>query len=311
MYEKNMQNASLEKPIVSIIVGITPERGFHSIFDTINSFLPQEGDISFEFIVVDEHNKEREKIFSEKFPWVKLIQIEKLLPVPHLRNIALKEANGEIIAFVHDHVLFGNTYLQTLVNIFSKGYNIVGGPVLNANPGKLSSWVHYFCEFYKWLPMIPEGEINDLPGTNFAYRFELLQKLGFFPEYNFGVENLFHQQAREYGGKLYFSQHLTIAHMNDDKLADIMIRRFQYGKFFATKRKFSLLRRIIYAILSPLIALIQYGKIFNTVKYDSIHLKKFIQCTPLLIITLIIWMAGECIGYLFGKEDLQINLLEE
>ena len=295
-----------EKPKVSLIAVMTEERGFDSIFDLLHSFYPQEGEIDFEFIVVDERNEKRAKIFDERFPWVKLIQTERLMPIPYLRNIALQHARGEIITFIDDHVVFHNNYLRKLVTSFSKGYDIVGGPVVNGNPATLASWVHYFCEYHKWFPMIQEGEIEDLPGSNFAYHTDLLKELGPFPEGQFGIETQLHKKAREDGNKLYFCHGLRIAHINESKISNFWVRRFKYGRLFAARRGFPTWKRIAYVILSPLIALMEYVRIFNHARHDRTYLKKFIQCTPLLLPSLFIWIAGESFGYLFGVEDLKV-----
>jgi glycosyltransferase involved in cell wall biosynthesis len=285
---------------VSIIAVVTEDRGSDSIFSTLNSFLQQEGDIDFEFIVVDEANEQREKIFSEHFPWVKLIQTERLLPVPYLRNIALQHARGEIIAFADDHIFFLPRYLKSLVAVFSKGYRIVGGPVANANQEAFAGWVQHFCEYHNWLPGILEGVVEDLPGSNFAYHADLLNKLGPFPEGQFGVETHLHKKAMEEGNELYLCHGLRIAHVNDEKISNFWARRFKYGRLFAARRSFPIWKRITYTLISPLIALIEYIRIFNHARHDRTYLKKFIQCTPLLLLTLFIWMAGECFGYVTG-----------
>ena len=302
---RKMKSYKDDKPKVSIIVVVTGNRGFDSIFDSLDSFYPQEGDINFEFIVVDERNQEREKNLRERFPWVRLIQTEELMPAAYLRNIALLHVRGEIIAFADDHVFFHNNYIKKLVAGFSKGYDIVGGPVANGNPGTLAGWVSYFCEFHKWLPTKQEGEVEDLPGTNFAYRFDLLKKLGPFPEGRFKLEYLFNKRARQGGNRFYFSPSLKIAHINEVKISDFWVCRFNYGRLLATRRGFPVWKRVAYAILSPLIALIEYIRIFNHARCDRTYLQKFVQCTPLLLPTLFIWMAGECTGYLFGAKDLK------
>jgi glycosyltransferase involved in cell wall biosynthesis len=291
------------KPRVSIIIGVMEEKGIDTIFSSLNSFLPQEGNIDFEFIVVDEANEQREKIYRERFPWVKLINTERLMPESYLRNIALQHARCEIIVFTTDHVRFPRCYLKNLVAVFSKGYRIVGGPVANGNPEVFIGWVQYFCEYNKWLPGLHEGVVDDLPGTNFAYHIDLLKRLGPLPEGEYSVETLFHKKAKENGNKLYFCHGLRIEHINEEKISVIWTERFLYGKLFAARRNFPVWKRIIYIVLSPLIALIEYIRIFKNARHDQTCLKKFIQCTPLLFPTLFIWMAGECVGYIGGQTN--------
>jgi len=296
-----------QDPQVSIIVAVTEDRGLDSIFDLLDSFFPQDGDVEFEFIVVDEADARREQIFRERFPWVTLIQTEKLMPVPHQRNVALPRARGEILAFADDHVFFPRNYLKGLIEALSSGYRIAGGPVANANPETLASWVQYLSEYHQWFPMKPEGEVDDLPGSNFAYRTDLLRELKPFLTGQFGVETHLHKQARESGEKLYFSHGLEIAHINDERWSFILSRRFAYGRLFAARRGFPLWKRIVYVALSPLIALVEYGRIFGQARHDRSYLAKFIQTTPMLLPTLLVWMAGESTGYLFGPRRSDIT----
>ena len=307
--KENQANTAMEnKPKVSIIVGVMEEKGIDTIFSSLNSFLPQEGEIDFEFIVVDEANEQREKIYRERFPWVKLINTERLMPESYSRNIALQHARGEIIVFTTDHVLFHQCYLKNLVEAFYKGYRIVGGPVANGNPEVFIGWVQYFCEYNKWLPGIQEGVVEDLPGTNFAYHIELLKKLGPLPQGEFSVETLFHKKAKENDNKLYYCHGLRIDHINEKKISVICKERFLYGKLFAARRRFPVWKRIVYIVFSPLIALIEYIRIFKNSRHDRSCLKKFFQCTPLLLPTLFIWMSGECVGYLLNVKDSEVTV---
>ena len=296
--EKNMRSLSDNNPRVSIIVAVTGDRGLDSVFGMLDSFLPQEGGIDFEFLVVDEADEERNEVYRKRFPWVKLIRTEKLKPVPYLRNIALSHARGEIIAFADDHVFFSHDYLISLVGAFSKGYKVVGGPLANANPETLASWVQIFCEYHKWLPGIKEGEVEDLPGSNFSYHRDLLNRLGPFAEGEFGIESNLHNRAKKDGNKLYFCNGHKLSHINEENIRVFWRRRFEYGRLFAARRHFSPAKRVAYVILSPLIAVTEYFRIFGHARHDRTFLRKFVQCTPLLFITLFIWMAGESAGYL-------------
>jgi GT2 family glycosyltransferase len=299
---KIIDSENRSKPKVSIIVGITPRKGFDSIFYLLKTILAQKGDIDFECIIVDVVHEQRRKIYRENFPWVKLIQTDTFLYEPALQNIGVKQARGEFIVFLEDHVLLSPYYLKNLVAIISHGYSIIGGPVANGNPGVFTGWLQYFTEYHKWMPGLPDGEIGDLPGCNCAYHAEVLKTLGSFPEAEFGVATHFHKKAKDAGYKLYLCSGLEVEHINDRKIWIIWAERFKYGHLFAARRGFSLWKRILYVIFSPAIALLEYIRIFHHALRSPLYLKKFVQCTPLLLPTLLIWMTGECLGYLFGYE---------
>ena len=289
-----------KKPVISIVTVVTEDRGLDSIFGLLDSFLPQEDDVDFEFIVVDEDSDQRKKIFDERFPWVELVQTSRLMPVPQMRNIALPHIRGEIIAFVEDHVLLPGGYLKCVVDLFSRGHRAVGGPVENANPQSLASCVQHFCEYHNFLSTVTEGEVEDLPGSNFAYHEDVLEMLGSFPEGKYGVETHLHNRAKKDGTGLYFCHGLGVHHINETSIAAVMSRRFKYGRLFAARREFPAWKRLAYVVLSPLIVPLEYMRILKHVRQDRACVKRFVRCTPLLLPTLFVWMAGECVGYLAG-----------
>ena len=143
------------KPVVSFIVVVNTNSFFGAIFNLLDSFYPQEGSIPFEFIVIEEENKETERIYRQRFPWVKFLTVEKMLRGSSLRNMALCHARGEIIAFLEDHITVRSDYLKNLMGCFDAGYGIVGGPVENGATKFPDGWVEYFAEYNKWFPQIP------------------------------------------------------------------------------------------------------------------------------------------------------------
>ena len=303
MEDEKMEHLRKGKPKVSIIACVVEMKGINSVFRTLDSFLPQEGTVDFEFLVVDEVPGYREKIYRERFPWVKLIPVERLMPEPYLRNIALRHVQGEIIVFSEDHVIFTHSYLKNLVEAFSKGHKIVGGAVANADPELFTGWVQYFLEYNKWIPRLQEGIVDDLPGCNYAYHISAIQRLGPFPENNIKLDSIFNKKARENGFKLYYCHTIKIAHINETHILTTIVERFKFGRLFAARRGFPLWKRIAYSILSPIIAVVEYCRIFRNARYDHTYLLKFFQCTPLLLPILFIWMMGECIGYMIGYKN--------
>ncbi len=292
-----------ERPLVSVATIVTKDRGFDSVFRTLDSFLPQEGPVPFEMIVVDARDADRERRIREHYPWVTLIQTERLRPVPYQRNVAVENARGDIVAFVDDHVAFRKDFLKQLVSAFASGVTIVGGSVANGNPETLTSWVHHFCEYHQWFPTLPPEERVDLPGANLAYRADVLRRLGPFAEDSFGLETHFLEKAGRAGEKMSFHPGLVVAHRNFDRWGAFCKRRFNYGRRFAARRGLPRCKRFLYVTGAPLIALVEYLRILNHARSDRTYLAKFIACTPLLVPTLFVWVAGESLGYAFGGDD--------
>jgi len=297
-----MDHAEKTIPLVSIIVGLNEEEGADIVYQFLESVRALEENIPHEVIIVAPKNEEREKLFREKYPWVRLIQAEEAIPGGHFRNIAVKQARGKYLAFFEDHVIVHANYLNNLVSSFDKGYDIVGGSVANGNPEKISSWVQYFCEYHKWLPCLKEGLRNDLPGSNFACTRHFLQELGTFSQERYKLESHFFHKARKKGYTLYFTPDVRTSHFNENRAMFFSRKRFQYGRLYAARRGFILPKRLLYTLLSPLIAILEYTRIFNHARCNKTLVTKFLLCTPQLLLTLFIWMGGECMGYIFGAD---------
>lgn len=289
-------------PQISIIVGMNEEEGSEIVYQFLESVRSLGEDIPHETIIVARKNKQREILFQKEYPWVRLIQVEKRRAGGYFRNIAVQQARGQFLAFFEDHVVVHANYLKRLTRTFDKGYDIVGGSVTNGNPETVSSWVQYFCEYHKWLPCLKGGLRDDLPGSNFACTKHALQELGAFSEERYKLESHFFHKARKRGFVLYFAPDIRTRHFNEKRVMHFSEKRFHYGRLYAARRGFSPLRRLIYILLSPLIAGVEYLRILNHARCSAMYLKKFILCTPQLLATLFIWMSGECMGYLFGAD---------
>lgn len=289
-------------PQVSLIVGLNEEERPELLYRLLESVRGLGDEIPHETIVVAQKDARRETLFQKKYPWVRLIQAERTIPGGHFRNIGVQQASGKFLAFFEDHVLLHADYLKNLATALDKGYDIVGGSVSNGNPERISSWVQYFCEYHKWLPCLKGGTRNDLPGSNFVCQKQVLQKLGAFSEERFKLESHFFTKAKKNGFTLFFAPDVRTSHFNERRAMFFSRKRFQYGRLYAARRGFSLPKRLLYTCFSPLIAVLEYLRIFNHARHGKTYLKKFFLCSPQLLLTLFIWMGGECTGYLFGAD---------
>jgi hypothetical protein len=129
-----------------------------------------------------------------------------------------------------------------------------------------------------------------------------LQELGIFSQEKYKLESHFFHKARKSGYTLYFAPDVRTSHFNENRAMLFSGKRFQYGRLYAARRGFSLPKRFLYTFLSPLIAILEYVRIFNHARCSKTYMRKFFHCTPQLLLTLFIWMGGECLGYLFGAD---------
>ena len=136
----------------------------------------------------------------------------------------------------------------------------------NANPETIQSWTHYFCEYSKWLPIVKEGPVADLPGSNFVVESRLLRSYTPFPEQGFGLETRFFEQCNRDGHQAHFVHNFRIRHLHVEKISTFWrYMGFHYGVWFGRTRGFGPLRRMCYAAVFPLTALVLYLRVFKIV----------------------------------------------
>ncbi len=114
----------------------------------------------------------------------------------------------------------------------------------------------------------------------------------------------------EIGHRPKFVTSILVFHHNIDAFLKFILHEFDHGKSFAqvrvSSKKFSKLRRLIYAaffFLIPLKLLLETG--FRNFK-NSIYGVHFLKSLPLLIPGLISWSLGECVGYIGGGRNEKI-----
>lgn len=288
-----------EFTVIAVRNNNVPDEEFYRC---LTAFYPQDGGVSFDFIVVDETDEKRRRFFQSRFPWATRIDLEKMTPGSHPRNLALALARGDYVVFLEDHVTVRHDHLLRLRKIFSEGYDAVGGSVINGSPHSAVAWLQYFCEYHRWLPCRPSGDIGDLPGCNFAYRAPKLQELGAFVEGRHKIEWLFNARAKKLGARFFFAAEAPAVHYSADAetVPGFWRYRFLYGWDSAAHRGLRTGKRIVYALLSPGLAGLAFLRIWRDVRRDPGLAKRFWKMTPLMLVTLPIWAAGEMCGYLFG-----------
>ena len=286
---------------ISLICVISPNRGLDSVFDMLRSFRPQDGNISWQFIVADIPDAGRADRLQSEFPWVERIEGKRSDTIPTLRNLAVRKAAGQHIAFVDDHIFFPRDYLQGINKAVGRSFRIFGGIVENANPETIQSWTHYFCEYSKWLPIVKEGPVADLPGSNFVIESRLLRSYGSFPEHEFALETHFFEQCQRDGHQPHFVHDFRIRHLHVEKISTFWrLISFKYGVWYGRTRGFGLLKRVCYAAAFPLTGLVLYFRVLRNVMGSPEYLGRLLLSTPLLLLTFAIRSAGEAVGYIRG-----------
>jgi len=187
---------------------------------------------SFEVIAVDNGSNDRSAaMVREEFPQVHLIQNDWNSGFAHAVNQGLRAAKGEVFILLNTDMVVGEDVLKKTFEILinQKEIGVLGvrllkedGTVLSSvrrDPDfwsqlailfklphffKLKSIEHYLAKDFNYEK---SGEVEQVRGSFFAFRRDVLEKVGFFDEKNFFFwfeEVDFCRRVRQAGYKVWY-----------------------------------------------------------------------------------------------------------
>jgi GT2 family glycosyltransferase len=169
---------------ISVVISVYSIERAKDLLDCVNS-LKQQSHVPLEIIVVldpkDAIIKFYRKLLGDK---VKLV-ISNSVGLSAARNEGVKNANGDIIAFIDDDAVADINWLQRMVTVFEDPTVIgVGGRIIPVWPAENPKWFPeelYWvvgCS-YKGLPQ-KKAPIRNPIGCNMAFRKSVFAKIGYF-----------------------------------------------------------------------------------------------------------------------------------
>lgn len=170
---------------------------------------------AWEVLVVDNNSKDRTREVVESFcsthPRFRYV-FELRQGLSNARNTGIREATGEVIAFVDDDVTVDPLWLQNLTGPFLEPqWAGVGGRIRVQEHLELPNWVRIegpFAMGGSLAALFDRGEqpheLREPPyGTNMAYRKEMFEKYGFFrTDLGRSENNLIGKEDTEFGERL-------------------------------------------------------------------------------------------------------------
>jgi GT2 family glycosyltransferase len=292
-----------DKPQLSVIIAsYNPGKLIESCLESLKN---QNTNQPLEIIVVDSSKDGVSNLIKKAFPDVRLYQFSKRKFCGDARNFGLSVARGEIIAFIDADCTADPNWVNQILRAHQFPTLAIGGAIANGNPDSIIGWAAYLCEFSQWMPGRLPGMIADIAGANMSYKRETFEKHGLFLEGTYSSDTEFHWRLEKNGHFLQFVPSILVFHYNIDRLGRFLRHEFEHGRSFARVRTksqdFSEWRRLSYGTFSFLIPgwlLLKIGlRNFN----NRIYFHHFLRTWPLLILGLIAWSLGECVGYMVKR----------
>lgn len=291
------------KPKLSLVIASYNAGG--TIGACLEALRRQSSKPDVEIIVVDSSPDDAAGLVAARYPEVQLHRFRERKFPGEARNLGVARAHGEIIAFIDADCVAAPNWVAEILKAHQSPHPAIGGAIGNAPPGNAVGWAAYFCEFTKWMPGLPPRWSADIPTANMSYKREVFEKFGGFLEGGYCSDTEFHWRLGKQGYRLRFNPEMLVFHRSIDQMGRFLRHEYMHGRSFAQVRvrgqEFSPWRRFLYVTFAPLIPLKLFLDIRRRVFKTGLYRQPFIKTAPFLLLGLISWSWGECVGYLQGE----------
>ena len=219
-----------------------------------------------------------------------------------------QRAHAPVVAYAEEHSYPFPTWAEALLAAHKEPWGAVGAAIVNANPGTIISWANLFTDFGSSVAPAVGGVTCHLAWHHGSYKRELLSEYG--PEQLqmfLETEGFLHQALRDRGYQLYFEPAAKSNHVNVSTLRALIRCEFVGGRLFGAARmrheKWSMARRLLYILGSPLIPVLRLRRTLPEVRRAGQWDKLFPQILPGIVTALVAHCLGEISGYALGAGD--------
>ncbi len=219
------------------------------------------------------------------------------------RARGLAEARAPLVGILEDRGLPAPDWARAMIAAHRDGRAAaIGGPVLCGETSALARAV-YFCDFSRYQPPITAGPAAWVTDVNVVYDRRALYETRELWQDRYH-ETTVHWELQRRGSTLELrSEPLVSQHRRGLALGRVLRERFQWGRLFAftRAREIGSLRRLVLALgclFLPFILLLRHGR--NQIAKRE-HLASFLLLSPLVLLLLVAWSAGEAAAYLGAR----------
>ncbi|MBW8011264.1 MAG: glycosyltransferase [Chloroflexi bacterium] len=297
----------MNRPKVSVV--IATHNAAKVLDKCLAALVKQVSTHQVEIIVASSSTDGTAKIVQENFPEVNLLHFDEPFSIPLLRQKALDNSKGEIIAILDPYSIIDDDWLEQMMAAHSNLPNLViGGAVeiFSEEPPGISNWTIYIHEYGGFMPPLKEGVVSILPGSNISYKREALSKIktlklkqrGFWKAYaNWHLE--------DEGHKLWLAPSIVVRLWKPIPFFNFLRTRFHHGRCYASMRvaDSSFTKKLIHALKTPLLPFVFSWRLTMDFWPKSRDRGKYLLASPLLFLLNFSWALGELIGYLRGSGD--------
>ncbi len=268
--------------------------------------------IEIVFVVVSQRELHLNESEMGDFWGYQIVEIGPFRSLNHARVSGIVKACAPIVVLTEDHCFPMSKWAESLVKTHQESWVGVGPAVGLANLHCARSWANYLIQYEPWIMPQPSGEIMDIPGHNSSYKKKILIEYGERLENMMDFEFVLHEDLRKKGYRLYMDTEAKIYHVFMTKFVPFIHENFNVGRLLAASRarEFSPIKHAFYLITAPVIPFIRFYRVMKTIFRLGWQRALIPRIIPWLAIGYCVGAAGEFIGYLFGKGNVQLKTMD-
>jgi glycosyltransferase involved in cell wall biosynthesis len=284
----------MDNTLISIIIPAYDAQP--TIIKTLTSLTCQDYLGKKEIIVVNSSQDDTKKIIQRKFPEVKVIQLKKRAFTGDAKNIGLREAKGNIIAFIDSDCTAERNWLSTITKKHKQGYKIVGGSIGNTNFANIVSKAEYFLEDIQLSPGSRTRYVRLISTANCYISRDIFERYGNFPHIRKGVDMLFSYNLVKKGEYILFAPEMKVSHSFTTNFPYYLKKQVLHGEYSMLTRKRS---RLPGSFLSNHLVFIPFLPVIRTflvlkhiITLEIGLLKDFLLSLPIFFMGNLAWSFG-------------------
>src|SRR5262249_38724386 len=148
-------------------------------------------------------------------------------------------------------------------------------------------------------------------GDNTSYKRDILLAYGAELETLLKWESVLQRDLRVRGYELYLEPASKTRHVSVSRFSSFALQAFHKGRQFGTDRaqseRWSMSHRLFRVAGAPLVPLVYFRRLWKETRRRRRHLDLLPRILPAATARMVMWAAGEAVGYLFGAGNAPLR----
>jgi hypothetical protein len=233
---------------------------------------------------------------------VRVVECGSIHPMPPARAAGVRAASAPLVFLGETHTFAHPEFAATLIRAHRDSSAVVVPGIGNANPDGALSWAAFLMDYGQAFHALPAGEIEAGPGWNVAYKRAALLEFEAALDTMLDSSDALMSALRGSGHRYRFAPDARLDHANVSRPLAWTDERYLSGLLFGSSRaaRWSLARRLLYIVASPLIPFVYLSRIMRPVQLAARAGMLPRGTFAGLLVGAVVRTAGEVVGYAVG-----------